>query len=192
MIRVKSYCLSRSRKNSPWNGIFVANKISPLYFSRLFTRFCQATRSCGITDFGWFVSLDRSERVFYLPHLITAWVGVSGAIFATPLGNTLVLASLSEGAREVCKKITSSVRGAQIAAWSVFVWVFLKACLHMRFLMRFLMRFRVQNAPYPTLHECFFREASCGLEKKLSHIVSRHPSFQFLLTWWYFVAALRD
>ena len=67
-----------------------------------------------------------------------------------------------------------------------------KARLHMRFLMRFLMRFRVQNAPYPTLHECFFREASCGLERKLSHIVSRHPSFQFLLTWWYFVAALRD
>ena len=67
-----------------------------------------------------------------------------------------------------------------------------KARLHMRFLMRFLMRFRVQNAPYPTLHECFFREASCGLERKLSHIVPRHPSFQFLLTWWYFVAALRD
>ena len=68
----------------------------------------------------------------------------------------------------------------------------LKARLHMRFLMRFLMRFRVQNAPYPTLHECFFREASCGLERKSSHIVWRHSSFQFLLTWWYFVAALRD
>ena len=31
----------------------------------------------------------------------------------------------------------------------------LKARLHMRF----LMRFRIQNAPYPTLHECLFREA---------------------------------
>ena len=58
--------------------------------------------------------------------------------------------------------------------------------------MRFLMRFRVQNAPYPTLHERVFREASRGLERKLSHIISRHPSFQFLLTWRYFVAALRD
>ena len=62
----------------------------------------------------------------------------------------------------------------------------------MRFLMRFLVRFRVQNAPYPTLHEYFFHEASRELERKLSHIVSRHPSFQFLLTWWYFVAELRD
>ena len=34
-----------------------------------------------------------------------------------------------------------------------------KARLHMRFLMRFLMRFRIQNAPYPTLHERRFREA---------------------------------
>ena len=67
-----------------------------------------------------------------------------------------------------------------------------KARLHMRFLMRFLVRFRVQNAPYPTLHEYFFREASRGLERKLSHIISRHPSFQFLLTWRYFVAELRD
>ena len=49
--------------------------------------------------------------------------------------------------------------------------------------MRFLARFRVQNAPYPTLHECCFREASRRLERKLSHIISRHPSFQFLLTW---------
>ena len=45
---------------------------------------------------------------------------------------------------------------------------FVKARLHMRFLMRFLAQFRVQNAPYPTLHECFFREASRGLERKLS------------------------
>ena len=36
---------------------------------------------------------------------------------------------------------------------------------------RCLMRFRVQNAPYPTLHECFFLEASRGLEKKLSPII---------------------
>ena len=41
-----------------------------------------------------------------------------------------------------------------------------KARLHMRF----LMRFRVQNAPYPTLHECFFRDASSGLERKVWHI----------------------
>ena len=68
----------------------------------------------------------------------------------------------------------------------------LKARLHMRFLMRFLMRFRIQNAPDPTLHECLFREASCGLERKLSHIIWRHPSFEFLPTWRYFVAALRD
>ena len=68
----------------------------------------------------------------------------------------------------------------------------LKARLHMRFLMRFLVRFHVQNAPYPTLHECFFREASRGLERKLSHIISRHPSFQFLLNWRYSVADLRD
>ena len=71
-------------------------------------------------------------------------------------------------------------------------FIFLKACLHMRFLMRFLVRFHVQNAPYPTLHEYFFREASCGWERKLSHIISRHPSFQFLLTWRYFVPQLRD
>ena len=64
----------------------------------------------------------------------------------------------------------------------------LKARLHMGF----LMRFRVQNAPDPTLHECFFREVSRGLERKLSHIIWRHPSFQFLLSWRYFVAALRD
>ena len=62
----------------------------------------------------------------------------------------------------------------------------------MRFLMRFLARFRVQNAPYRTLHECCFREASRRLQRKLSHIISRHPSFQFLLTWRYFVAELRD
>ena len=42
---------------------------------------------------------------------------------------------------------------------------FLKARLHMRF----LMRFRVPNALYPTLHECFFREASRGLGRKLWH-----------------------
>ena len=63
------------------------------------------------------------------------------------------------------------------------------ARLHMRFLMRFLMR---HNAPDPTLHECLFREASCGLERKVSHIIWRHPSFEFLPTWRYFVAALRD
>ena len=45
------------------------------------------------------------------------------------------------------------------------------------------MRFRVQNAPYPTLHEYFFREVSRGLERKLSHNIWRHPYFQFLLTW---------
>ena len=40
----------------------------------------------------------------------------------------------------------------------------------------------------------FFREASRGLERKLSHshIISRHPSFQFLLNWRYSVAELRD
>ena len=45
--------------------------------------------------------------------------------------------------------------------------------------------------PYPArlLFSC---EASRGLERKLSHIIWRHPSFQFLLTWRYFVAALRD
>ena len=37
----------------------------------------------------------------------------------------------------------------------------------------------------------FFPEASRGFERKLSHIISRHPSFQFLLPW-YFVAELRD
>ena len=68
----------------------------------------------------------------------------------------------------------------------------LKARLHMRFLMRFLMRFRVQNAPDPTLHECLFHEASCGLERKVSHIIWRHPSFEFLPIWRYVVPALRD
>ena len=67
-----------------------------------------------------------------------------------------------------------------------------KARLHMRF----LMRFRIQNVPDPTLHECLFREASCGLERKVerkvSHIIWRHPSFEFLPTWRYFVAALRN
>ena len=63
-----------------------------------------------------------------------------------------------------------------------------KARLHMRF----LMRFRVQNSPYPTLHECLFREAWRGLERKLWHMFWRHPSFQFLLPWRYFVAAIRD
>ena len=47
------------------------------------------------------------------------------------------------------------------------------------------MQFHVQNMPYPTLHECFFREASRGSERKLSHIIWRHSSFQFLLTWWW-------
>ena len=60
------------------------------------------------------------------------------------------------------------------------------------FFMRFLMWIRVQNAPYPTVHECFFREASRGLERKASHFIWRHPFFQFPLTWRYFVAALRD
>ena len=54
------------------------------------------------------------------------------------------------------------------------------------------MRFLVRNAPDPTLHECLFREAFCGLERKISHIILRHPSFEFLPTWRYFVAALRD
>ena len=72
-----------------------------------------------------------------------------------------------------------------------WVWI-LKTRLHMRFLMRFLMRFRVQNVTDPTLHESLFREASCGLERKVSHIIWRHPSFEFLPTWRYFVAALRD
>ena len=67
----------------------------------------------------------------------------------------------------------------------------IKARLHMRFLMRFLVRFRVQNAPYPTLHEYIFREALRGLERKFSHIISRHP-FQILLNWRYSVAELRD
>ena len=58
--------------------------------------------------------------------------------------------------------------------------------------MRFLMRFRVQNVPDPTLHESLFHEASCGLERKVSHIIWRQPSFEFLPTWRYFVAALRD
>ena len=44
--------------------------------------------------------------------------------------------------------------------------------------------------PYPA--RIYFREASRGLERKLSHIISRHPSFQFLPTWRYFVAELRD
>ena len=57
--------------------------------------------------------------------------------------------------------------------------------LKSRSYMRFLMLFRVENAPYPTLHECFFREASRGLERKLIHIIWRHPAFQFLLTWRY-------
>ena len=34
------------------------------------------------------------------------------------------------------------------------------------FLTRFLMRFRVQNATYPDMHDCFFPEASRGLERK--------------------------
>ena len=84
--------------------------------------------------------------------------------------------------------------------WSAGTDTSLKASLHgqstpllkARLHVRFLMRFRVPNAPYPTLHECFFREASRGLERKLWHIIWRHPSFQFLLTWRYFVAALRD
>ena len=34
----------------------------------------------------------------------------------------------------------------------------------------------------PTLHDCCFREASRGLERKLSNIW-RRPFFEFLLTW---------
>ena len=45
--------------------------------------------------------------------------------------------------------------------------------------------------PYPA-RMFFFCEASRGLERKLSHIISRHPSFRFLLSWRYFVAELRD
>ena len=66
-----------------------------------------------------------------------------------------------------------------------------RALLHSRvwspgvsYLMRFLVRLGVQNAPYPTLHEWFFRGASRGLERKLSRLNWRQPSF-FLLTWRY-------
>ena len=45
--------------------------------------------------------------------------------------------------------------------------------------------------PYPA-RMFFFREASRGLGRKLWHTIWRHPSFQFLLTWRYFDAALRD
>ena len=79
-------------------------------------------------------------------------------------------------------------------SWRNFVLCtnrFYNSTIKKRFL-RFLMRFRVQNAPDPTLQECLFREASCGLERKVSHIIWRHPSFEFLPTWRYFVAALRD
>ena len=61
-----------------------------------------------------------------------------------------------------------------------------------RFHVRFLMWFRSQNAPYPTLREYFFCQSSRGWEIKFSHIIWRHPSFQFLLTWLYFFAVLRD
>ena len=54
--------------------------------------------------------------------------------------------------------------------------------LHIRFLTRFLLRL--------TLH--LFREASPVLERKLSRVIWIHSSFQFLLTWRYFVPALRD
>ena len=43
--------------------------------------------------------------------------------------------------------------------------------------MWFLMRFRIQNAPYPTLHECFFHEASCGLERKSITYYLKTPLF---------------
>ena len=69
----------------------------------------------------------------------------------------------------------------------------LKARLHMRFLMRFMVRFRVQNAPHPTLHECFFSRSVGWIGKKVItyYCIWRHPAFQFLRTW-RFVAALRD
>ena len=85
--------------------------------------------------------------------------------------------------------LSLGVKGLRVASVIVLMGSCnFKARLHMRF----LMRFRVQNAPWPTLHECLFRQASRGLERKLSHIIWRQPTFQFVLTWRYFVAALRD
>ena len=51
------------------------------------------------------------------------------------------------------------------------------APLHMRFLMRFLMRFRVQNAPYPTLQECFFSRSIAWIVKKVITYYLQTPLF---------------
>ena len=55
--------------------------------------------------------------------------------------------------------------------------VSVKARLHMRFLMRFLMRFRVQNAPYPTLHHCFFSRSIAWIGKKVITFYLKTPFF---------------
>ena len=124
--------------------------------------------------------------------LLTLWCNISGdaaeEIWSwSPVGVKGLTLSLPSS-----KRTFSQTFWRDMYKWGSDNFGSVKARLHMRFLMRFLMRFRVQNAPDPTLHECLFREASCGLERKVSHIIWRHPSFEFLPTWRYFVAALRD
>ena len=62
----------------------------------------------------------------------------------------------------------------------------------MRLSMRFLLRFRVQNAPWPNLHEHFFAK-HCLDWKEHYYIFSWGlSSVQFTLTWRGFVAVLHD
>ena len=120
-----------------------------------------------------------------------------GRDFGTTPSNTTIHAGRTQnpsGWQSPSSWVGRSFFGSVVIGVVAFVYLLgsLKARLHMRFLMRFPMRFREQNAPYPTLHECFFREVSRGLGRKLSHIFCRHPSSKSLLAWRYFVAALRD
>ena len=75
--------------------------------------------------------------------------GTSGT-FVTSLGAILHRSGHARSAVELSR--SSPVSGKPLPSFFVGP---LKARLHIRF----LMRFRVQNAPYPTLHECLFREA---------------------------------
>ena len=95
-----------------------------------------------------------------------------------PGGNSApTLTRLNWGRKELGLVVTS--RGSSIFRYTCNFWC------------DFWCDFAYKTRLDPTLHECLFREVSCGLERTVSHIIWRHPSFEILPTWPYFVAALR-
>ena len=123
------------------------------------------------------------------------WVLLIRRAFRNLHSGTRTCGSSSHLCHSELSVVTSCMyeNGKQCVVMAYRCWMpSIKARLHIRFLMRFCM----QNTPYPTLHKCVgFFLAKHRLDwnlRMLSHIIWRHRSFQFLLTWRYFVAALRD